>query len=171
LSIIEDCFGVIVEKREVRIPALEAAEANKRLEEKRRNERELQKAAMKAEREKLNQEKVLKKKQEEEQKKKEAGMADKKRQREEREKKEKEKDKEKKRKFTEMDHQIQREEPTKKEPPKRARVAREKELQQNVIVSLELLFYLFIFLSICIYWLPLAIERKDFAVSTICMAC
>ncbi|XP_078163589.1 uncharacterized protein LOC144558614 [Carex rostrata] len=67
----------VAKKREVRIPALEAAEANKRLEEKKRNERELRKAAMKAEREK--------------------------RQREERDKKEKDKDKdkEKKRKCTE----------------------------------------------------------------------
>jgi hypothetical protein len=161
----EDCFGAISEKREVRIPALEAAEANKRLEEKRRNERELQKATMKAEREKLNQEKVLKKKQEEEQKKKEADMAAKKRQREERERKEKEKDKDKKRKFTEMDRQVQREEPTKKEPPKRARVAiEEKELHDNVIVSLELLFHL----SVCIYQFPL--KGKTFAVS-IFVAC
>ncbi|KAF3329742.1 hypothetical protein FCM35_KLT05073 [Carex littledalei] len=128
----------VAKKREVRIPALEAAEANKRLEEKKRNERELHKAAMKAEREKLNQEKVLKKKLVEEQKKKEAGMAVKKRQREERDKKEKDKDKEKKRRCTEIDRQTQREEQTKKEPPKRARIVREeKEVQCNVIDEKE----------------------------------
>lgn len=79
VNYIKIVWGVIVEKRKVRIPALKAAEANRRLEEKKRNERELRKAAMKAEREK--------------------------RQREERDKKEKDKDKdkdkEKKRKCTE----------------------------------------------------------------------
>lgn len=129
-------MGVIVEKRKVRIPALEAAEANKRLEEKKRNERELQKAAMKAEREK--------------------------RQREERDKKEKDKDKdkEKKRKCTEIDRQTQREEQTKKEPPRRARVVREeKEVQCNVIVSLHLLLCNFFCACLCL----LVYDERPFA--------
>ncbi|XP_078158193.1 uncharacterized protein LOC144553880 [Carex rostrata] len=102
----------VAKKRIVRIPALKAAEANRRLEEKKRNERELQNAAMKA------------------------AMAFKKQQREERDKKEK--DKEKKHKCTEIDRQTQREEQTKKEPPRRARVVREvKEVQCNVIDDKE----------------------------------
>lgn len=136
VNYIKIVLGVIVEKRKVRIPALEAAEANKRLEEKKRNERELQKAAMKAEREK--------------------------RQREERDKKEKDKDKdkEKKRKCTEIDRQTQREEQTKKEPPRRARVVREeKEVQCNVIVSLHLLLCNFLCACLCL----LVYDERPFA--------
>ncbi|XP_062199503.1 uncharacterized protein LOC133901961 isoform X2 [Phragmites australis] len=78
-------------RKDVRVKALEAAEAAKRLEEKKRNEREMRKAAAKLEREKLKQEKELKQKQEEEQKKKrDADVATRKRQRDEEEKKEKE---------------------------------------------------------------------------------
>uniref|UniRef100_J3MYG5 Inner centromere protein ARK-binding domain-containing protein n=2 Tax=Oryza brachyantha TaxID=4533 RepID=J3MYG5_ORYBR len=85
-------------KKDVRVKALEAAEAAKRLEEKKQNEREMRKAAAKLERERLKQEKQLKQKQEEEQKKKrDADVAAKKRQRGEEERKEKER----KRKCTE----------------------------------------------------------------------
>ncbi|PUZ71164.1 hypothetical protein GQ55_2G292500 [Panicum hallii var. hallii] len=78
-------------KKDVRVKALEAAEAAKRLEEKKRNEREMRKAAAKLEREKLKQEKELKQKQEEEEKKKrDADVATRKRQRDEEERREKE---------------------------------------------------------------------------------
>uniref|UniRef100_A0A0A9DDZ4 Inner centromere protein ARK-binding domain-containing protein n=1 Tax=Arundo donax TaxID=35708 RepID=A0A0A9DDZ4_ARUDO len=78
-------------KKDIRVKALEAAEAAKRLEEKKRNEREMRKAAAKLEREKLKQEKELKQKQEEEQKKKrDADVANRKRQRDEDERREKE---------------------------------------------------------------------------------
>lgn len=75
--------------------ALEAAEAAKRLVEKKENERKMKKEALKLERTKLVQEKLKqlelqKKIKEEERKKKEADMAARKRQREEDEKKEKE---------------------------------------------------------------------------------
>ncbi|XP_066390419.1 uncharacterized protein [Miscanthus floridulus] len=81
-------------KKDVRVKALEAAEAAKRLEEKKRNEREMRKATAKLEREKLKQEKELKQKQEEEQKKKRgADVATRKRQRDEEERREKERKK------------------------------------------------------------------------------
>ncbi|WVZ65306.1 hypothetical protein U9M48_014694 [Paspalum notatum var. saurae] len=79
-------------KKDVRVKALEAAEAAKRLEEKKRNEREMRKAAAKLEREKMKQERELKQKQEEEDKKKrDAEMATRKRQRDEEGRREKEK--------------------------------------------------------------------------------
>ncbi|XP_072998134.1 uncharacterized protein [Typha latifolia] len=79
-------------KKDIKVKALEMAEAAKRIEEKKLNEREMRKAAAKVERIRLGQEKELKQKQEEEQrKKKEADIAARKRQREEEEKKEKEK--------------------------------------------------------------------------------
>ncbi|XP_038976583.1 uncharacterized protein LOC120107390 [Phoenix dactylifera] len=78
-------------KREIKVKALEAAEAAKRLEEKKQTEREMRKAAAKVGRARLEQEKELKQKQkEEERKKKEAEVAARKRQREEEERKEKE---------------------------------------------------------------------------------
>ncbi|KAF7066012.1 hypothetical protein CFC21_072072 [Triticum aestivum] len=76
-------------KKDVKVKALKAAEAAKRLEEKKQKEQEKRKAAAKAERERLKQEKELKQKLEEEQKKKrELDAAAKKRQREEGEKRE-----------------------------------------------------------------------------------
>lgn len=76
-------------KKDVKVKALKAAEAAKRLEEKKQKEQEVRKAAAKLERERLKQEKELKQKLEEEQKKKrEIDAATKKRQREEVEKKE-----------------------------------------------------------------------------------
>ncbi|KAL6656198.1 hypothetical protein ACP70R_007024 [Stipagrostis hirtigluma subsp. patula] len=78
-------------KKDVRVKALEAAEAAKRLEEKKQNEREMRKAAAKLEREKLKQEKELKQKQEQEHKKKlDTDVAARKRQRDEDERREKE---------------------------------------------------------------------------------
>ncbi|XP_077237600.1 uncharacterized protein LOC143879227 [Tasmannia lanceolata] len=86
---------VLTGKRDIKVRALEAAEAVKRLEEKRENERKMRKEAAKIERAKLEQENIRQlelkqKKKEEERKKKEADMATRKRQREEDERKEKE---------------------------------------------------------------------------------
>ncbi|MED6162188.1 hypothetical protein PIB30_068036 [Stylosanthes scabra] len=86
--------AVAAGKRDVKVKALEAAEAAKRMAEKKENERKMKKEALRIEREKLEQhnqrqQELQKKKKEEERKKKDAEMAAKKRQREE-EKKEKE---------------------------------------------------------------------------------
>ncbi|KAI3456809.1 hypothetical protein Pfo_013472 [Paulownia fortunei] len=83
-------------KRDVKVKALEAAEAAKRLEEKRENERKMRKEALKLERAKLEVKNLRnmeleKKKKEEERKKKDADIIAKKRLREEEERKEKEK--------------------------------------------------------------------------------
>ncbi|XBJ02739.1 hypothetical protein VPH35_022050 [Triticum aestivum] len=76
-------------KKDVKVKALKAAEAAKRLEEKKQKEQEKRKAAAKAERERLKQEKEQIQKLEEEQKKRrEVDAAAKKRQREEGEKRE-----------------------------------------------------------------------------------
>ncbi|CAL5390288.1 unnamed protein product [Camellia sinensis] len=96
-------------KRDIKVKALEAAEAAKHLEEKRQNERNMKKDALKLERERKEQEnlrqmEINKKKKEEEQKKKDADMAARKRLREEEERKEKER----KRKRIEEPRQQQR---------------------------------------------------------------
>ncbi|KAL0362929.1 UNVERIFIED_CONTAM: putative L-type lectin-domain containing receptor kinase S.7 [Sesamum calycinum] len=83
-------------KRDVKVKALEAAEAAKRLEEKKENERKMRKEALKHERAKLEEKNLRqmeleKKKKEEERKKKDADIIAKKRLREEEERKEKEK--------------------------------------------------------------------------------
>ncbi|XP_021288553.1 uncharacterized protein LOC110419776 [Herrania umbratica] len=82
--------AIITGKRDVKVKALEAAEAAKRLAEKKENDRKMKKEALKLERARLEQEnlrqlEIEKKKKEEERKKKEADMAAKKRQREEEE--------------------------------------------------------------------------------------
>ncbi|GMJ11572.1 hypothetical protein HRI_004826300 [Hibiscus trionum] len=82
-------------KRDVKVKALEAAEAAKKLAEQKENDRKMKKEALKLERarlelENLRQLELEKKRKEEERKKKEASMAAKKRQREEEEKLEKE---------------------------------------------------------------------------------
>ncbi|GFP99894.1 hypothetical protein PHJA_002133500 [Phtheirospermum japonicum] len=82
-------------KRDVKVKALGAAEAAKRLEEKKENERKMRKEALKLERAKLEEKNLRqleleKKKKEEERKKKDADIVAKKRQREEDERKEKE---------------------------------------------------------------------------------
>nr|AMP82904.1 TCM_029457 [Catalpa bungei] len=82
-------------KRDVKVKALEAAEAAKRLEEKKENERKMRKEALKLERAKLEEKnlremEIEKKKKEEERKKKAADIIAKKRLREEEERKEKE---------------------------------------------------------------------------------
>ncbi|GMH05823.1 hypothetical protein Nepgr_007663 [Nepenthes gracilis] len=97
-------------KRDVRVKALEAAEAAKRLAEKRENERKQKKEALKLERVKLEQENLrqleLKTKlKEEERRKKDADIAARKRQRDEEERKERER----KRKRIEEARRLQRE--------------------------------------------------------------
>ncbi|XP_065862664.1 uncharacterized protein [Euphorbia lathyris] len=86
--------AAITGKRDIKVKSLEAAEAAKRLAEKKENERKMRKEALKIERAKmeetnLRQLELEKKKKEEEKKKKDADMAAKKRQREEEERKEK----------------------------------------------------------------------------------
>ncbi|KAI8011852.1 hypothetical protein LOK49_LG06G00319 [Camellia lanceoleosa] len=105
----QDILRHFVGKRDIKVKALEAAEAAKRLEEKRQNERKMKKDALKHERERKEQEnlrqmEINKKKKEEEQKKKDADMAARKRLREEEERKEKER----KRKRIEEPRQQQR---------------------------------------------------------------
>ncbi|CAN6196322.1 unnamed protein product [Urochloa humidicola] len=128
-------------KKDVRVKALEAAEAAKRLEEKKQNEREMRKAAAKLEREKLKQEKELKKKQEEEEKKKrDVDVATRKRQREEEERREKER----KRKCVEEARKQQRQ-PMERRPansekdahPKASSLQDNKELQKNLAKSVK----------------------------------
>ncbi|XP_022976069.1 uncharacterized protein LOC111476581 isoform X2 [Cucurbita maxima] len=89
-------------KRDIKVKAIEAAEAAKRVAEKKENERQMKKEALKLERARMEQENLRqieldkkkkeeeRKKKEEERKKKEVDMAAKKRQREEEERKEKE---------------------------------------------------------------------------------
>ncbi|TYK07975.1 titin-like protein [Cucumis melo var. makuwa] len=89
-------------KRDVKVKAIEAAEAAKRLAEKKENERQMKKEALKLERARMEQDNLRqielekkkkeeeRKKKEEEMKKREADKAEKKRQREEEERKEKE---------------------------------------------------------------------------------
>ncbi|KAG8386018.1 hypothetical protein BUALT_Bualt03G0105400 [Buddleja alternifolia] len=88
--------AVCAGKRDVKVKALKAAEAAKRLEEKKENERKMRKEAMELERAKLEEENLRnmeleKKKKEENRKKKDADIIAKKRLREEEERKDKEK--------------------------------------------------------------------------------
>lgn len=85
-------------KKEIKVKALEAAVAAKRLEEKKANERKMRKEALRIEKARLEQENLKqleleKKRKEEERKKRDADIAAKKRQREEEDKKEKERKK------------------------------------------------------------------------------
>ncbi|XP_068636374.1 uncharacterized protein [Aristolochia californica] len=87
--------AILTGKRDIKVKALEAAEAAKRLEEEKENARKIRKEAVKLEREKLEQEnmrllELKQKNREEERKKKEADIAARKRQREEEERKGKE---------------------------------------------------------------------------------
>ncbi|XVF33868.1 hypothetical protein REPUB_Repub18cG0008700 [Reevesia pubescens] len=100
--------SIITGKRDVKVKALEVAEAAKKRAEKKENDRKMKKEALKLERARLEQENLrqleLEKKKKEERKKKEADMAAKKRQREEEERLEKER----KRKRMEEAHRLQR---------------------------------------------------------------
>lgn len=112
--------AVTTGKRDVKVKALETAEAAKRLAEKKEKERKMKKEALKLERERQEQEKLKqlemqKKKDEEIRKKKEGEMAERKRQREEEEIKEKER----KRKRLEEAQKQQREYKEKKQQQER----------------------------------------------------
>lgn len=92
------CGTHLIGKRDVKVKALETAEAAKRLEEKKENERKMRKEALKLERAKLEEKNLKlmeleKKRREEERKKKDADIISKKRLREVEERKEKEKKK------------------------------------------------------------------------------
>ncbi|XP_042520225.1 uncharacterized protein LOC122093805 [Macadamia integrifolia] len=129
--------GAFTGKRDIKVKALEAAEAAKRLEEKRENERKMKKEAVKLERARLEQEntrqlELNQKKKEEERKKKEADLATRKRLREEEERK----DKERKRKCIEEARRQQGEHEErlrleKEEKEIRRRAADEKQLKGN----------------------------------------
>ncbi|ANM69882.1 inner centromere protein, ARK-binding region protein [Arabidopsis thaliana] len=117
--------ALITGKRDVKVKALEAAEASKRIAEQKENDRKLKKEAMKLERAKQEQEnlkkqEIEKKKKEEDRKKKEAEMAWK----QEMEKKKKEEER-KRKEFEMADRKRQREEEDKrlKEAKKRQRIA------------------------------------------------
>ncbi|XP_074565003.1 uncharacterized protein LOC141821483 [Curcuma longa] len=104
-------------KKEIKVKALEAAEAAKRLEEKRQNEREIRKAAAKLERERLEQEKQLKQKQTEEKRRKEAERLE-----HEKQLKQKQLEEDKRRKETEIAaRKRQREEEDRKERERKKR--------------------------------------------------
>ncbi|KAJ4982405.1 hypothetical protein NE237_033242 [Protea cynaroides] len=125
--------GAVIGKRDVKVKSLEAAEAARRLEEKRENERKMKKEAVKLERARLEQEnmrqlQLKQKKKEEERKKKEADLAGRKRLREEEERKEKER----KRKWIEEARRQQR------EYDERLRVEKEeKEIRRRAAVERE----------------------------------
>ncbi|XP_059441260.1 uncharacterized protein LOC132173702 [Corylus avellana] len=102
--------SVVTGKRDIKVKALEAADAAKRLAEKKEVERKMKKEALKLERARLEKEnlrqlELQKKRKKEEHKKKEADMAAKKRQREEEDRKEKER----KRKRVEESHRQRQE--------------------------------------------------------------
>ncbi|KAK7357828.1 hypothetical protein VNO80_17125 [Phaseolus coccineus] len=94
--------AVVTGKRDIKVKALEAAEAAKRMAEKKENERKIKKEVLRLQREKVELE-LQKKKKDEERRKREEQMATKKRQRED-----EEKEKEKKRKrVNDMKKQLQ----------------------------------------------------------------
>uniref|UniRef100_A0ACD5XVA1 Uncharacterized protein n=1 Tax=Avena sativa TaxID=4498 RepID=A0ACD5XVA1_AVESA len=109
-------------KKDVKVKALKAAEAAKRLEEKKLKEQEMRKAAAKVERERLKREKELKQKLEEEQKKK----------RDEEEKKRRdEEEQKKKREVDAASKKRQREEGEKRETMKKRKCIDEARKQQK----------------------------------------
>ncbi|CAM0951852.1 unnamed protein product [Alopecurus aequalis] len=109
-------------KKDVKVKALKAAEAAKRLEEKKQKEQEIRKAAAKVERERLKREKELKQKLEEEQKKK----------RDEEEKKKRDEEEQKKKREVDVaTKKRQREEVEKKETMKKRKCIDEARKQQK----------------------------------------
>uniref|UniRef100_A0ACD5YE72 Uncharacterized protein n=1 Tax=Avena sativa TaxID=4498 RepID=A0ACD5YE72_AVESA len=109
-------------KKDVKVKALKAAEAAKRLEEKKLKEQEMRKAAAKVERERLKREKELKQKLEEEQKKKRD---------EEEKKKRDEEEQKKKREVDAASKKRQREEGEKRETMKKRKCIDEARKQQK----------------------------------------
>ncbi|CDY36766.1 BnaA03g11200D [Brassica napus] len=129
--------AIITGKRDVKVKALEAAEASKRMAEQKENERKMKKEAMKLERARLEQENLRKqeierKKKEEERKKKEAEIAWK----QEMEKKKKEEER-KRKEFEMADKKRQREEDKKLKEAKRQRVAEMQRQQKEADEKLQ----------------------------------
>ncbi|KAL0843758.1 hypothetical protein Bca101_017004 [Brassica carinata] len=129
--------AIITGKRDVKVKALEAAEATRRIAEQKENERKMKKEAMKLERARLEQEnlrkqEIEKKKKEEERKKKEAEMAWK----QEMEKKKKEEER-KRKEFEMADKKRQREEDKKLKEAKRQRVAEMQRQQKEADEKLQ----------------------------------
>ncbi|XP_048608278.1 uncharacterized protein LOC111198013 [Brassica napus] len=129
--------AIITGKRDVKVKALEAAEASRRIAEQKENERKMKKEAMKVERARLEQENLRKqeierKKKEEERKKKEAEIAWK--QEMERKKKEEER---KRKEFEMADKKRQREEDKKLKEAKRQRVAEMQRQQKEADEKLQ----------------------------------
>ncbi|CAH8381811.1 unnamed protein product [Eruca vesicaria subsp. sativa] len=129
--------AIITGKRDVKVKALEAAEASRRMAEQKENERKMKKEAMKLERARLEQENLRKqemekKKKEEERKKKEAEMAWK----QEMEKKKKEEER-KRKEFEMADKKRQREEDKKLKEAKRQRVAEMQRQQREADAKLQ----------------------------------
>ncbi|XP_054780962.1 uncharacterized protein LOC129288421 isoform X2 [Prosopis cineraria] len=128
---------VITGKRDIKVKALEAAEAAKRIAEKKENERKMKKEALRLERERMEQDnkrqlELQNRKKEEERKKREAEIAAKKRQREEEERIEKER----KRKRVEEAKQREEEERNEKERKrKRVEEARRKHQEREKICA------------------------------------
>ncbi|KAF8414270.1 hypothetical protein HHK36_002271 [Tetracentron sinense] len=137
----QQATAVLTGKRDIKVKALEAAEAARRLEEKKENERKMKKEAAKLERARLEQEnirllKLKLKKKEEERKKKEADIAARKRLREEEERKEKER----KRRCIEEARRQQREQEEKlriekEEKELRRQAADEKDHKRKVLMD------------------------------------
>ncbi|XP_023638928.1 uncharacterized protein LOC17876489 isoform X1 [Capsella rubella] len=131
--------ALITGKRDVKVKALEAAEASKRIAEQKENDRKLKKEAMKLERarqeqENMRKQEIEKKKKEEDRKKKEAEMAWK----QEMEKKKKEEER-KRKEFEMADRKRQREEEDKKlKEAKRQRIADIQRQQREAEAEKEL---------------------------------
>lgn len=141
------CLSTV--KRDVKVKALEAAEAAKRLEEKKENERKMRKEAMKHERARLEQEnskqlELHKKRKEEEKKKKEADAIARKRLREVEEKNERER----KRKRVEEARRQQREQDDKTHAK---RAEKDKGLPTNVC-NIRLTQYSPFSASVLLFW-------------------
>ncbi|CAL9243713.1 unnamed protein product [Arabidopsis halleri] len=130
--------ALITGKRDVKVKALEAAEASKRIAEQKENDRKMKKEAMKLERarqeqENLRKQEIEKKKKEEDRKKKEAEMAWK----QEMEKKKKEEER-KRKEFEMADRKRQREEEDKKlKEAKRQRIAEIQRQQREADEKLQ----------------------------------
>ncbi|XP_042420703.1 uncharacterized protein LOC122008874 isoform X1 [Zingiber officinale] len=115
-------------KKEIKVKALEAAEAAKRLEEKRQNEREVRKAAAKLERERLEHEKQLKQKQLEEKRRKEAERLE-----HEKQLKQKQEEEKRRKESERLEHekQVKQKQEEEKRRKEAERVEHEKQLKQK----------------------------------------
>ncbi|KAJ7970597.1 Inner centromere protein, ARK-binding domain containing protein [Quillaja saponaria] len=139
--------AVLTGKRDIKVKALETAEAAKRLAEKKDNERKMKKEAIRLQRERSEQEtlrqlELQKKKKEEERKQKEAEMATRKRRREEEERKEKERkrkrvDEARKQQLEQVKSCAKREDKEKKLPGVRVQESKESKEEKKMHQKLE----------------------------------